>query len=294
MDGSANYVDLSTTYDSATGIFSGTMTANACPAHSTMRAATGSCTTQTFPDTAFAGGNKGAPLLGAVGYSLKGVNIYGALDAGFTDGQICATTDGANDCTAGTDLHTCIQEANAQCAGTAVMNEGKFLDDCGGHASPYHYHYDLTCDYTVANGHAPLIGLALDGRGIYGANEDTGTAATTDFCNGHTAMVPANADHNVTATSVYHYHTSTTPPYTLGCFGPVETQEACEALYTSCATPTTLSLRTDSGVESVSYAVWCTCYKGEKDTNTSDDSDSATSDTNMVIASAFAAFLALF
>jgi hypothetical protein len=45
-------------------------------------------------------------------------------------------------------------------------------------------------------------------------------------------MVPANATLGVQASEVYHYHTTTGPPYTFGCFGPVDSLAACKALYT--------------------------------------------------------------
>ncbi len=50
---------------------------------------------------------------------------------------------------------------------------------CTGHASPYHYHADLACDYNkTADGHSALVGVALDGYGIYGLHETTGTKPT--------------------------------------------------------------------------------------------------------------------
>ena len=61
----------------------------------------------------------------------------------------------------------CFQHMAYQCGSGLKTTMG--LDDCGGHASPYHYHYDLACDYTLsASGHSALIGLMLDGRGLYG------------------------------------------------------------------------------------------------------------------------------
>lgn len=57
------------------------------------------------------------------------------------------------------------------------------LDTCGGHAMPYHYHKDLSCDYDSSNsGHSPLVGIALDGHGIYGLHETTGTPPTGERC----------------------------------------------------------------------------------------------------------------
>ena len=84
---------------------------------------------------------------------------------------------------------------------------------------------DPTCIYTTpatlatygsAAGHSPLIGFALDGRGLYGLYESTGTYATLDACNGHWGPVPAwsgtNTDGSAityaAATNVYHYRES--------------------------------------------------------------------------------------
>ena len=45
-----------------------------------------------------------------------------------------------------------------------------FLDECGGHARPYHYHADLVCEYDLTKGmHSGATGAALDGHIIYGA-----------------------------------------------------------------------------------------------------------------------------
>ena len=71
------------------------------------------------------------------------------------------------------------------------------------------YHTDLACDYSkTAAGHSALIGVMLDGRGLYGQYETTGTAPTNlDWCSGHTGAVPAYSSGNISfaaATSVYH------------------------------------------------------------------------------------------
>lgn len=90
-------------------------------------------------------------------------------------------------------------------------------------------------DSQSSAGHSPLVGVALDGYGIYGVNEATGTPPSDlDACGGHTHTVPANAGEGVASTSVYHYHAQGGPPYTLGCYGPVDSLDACKALYPSC------------------------------------------------------------
>lgn len=76
------------------------------------------------------------------------------------------------------------------------------FDDCGGHVNPfegYHYHAATGCTEladTQPDGHASLLGYALDGYGIYGlldsdSNEPTGL----DECRGETDDVRG-----------YHYH----------------------------------------------------------------------------------------
>lgn len=60
-----------------------------------------------------------------------------------------------------------------------------------------------------------------------------GELPALDACNGHYGTVPANATLGVEATCVYHYHLTEEVPYTIGCYGPVESVAACKALYTA-------------------------------------------------------------
>jgi len=88
-------------------------------------------------------------------------------------------------------------------------------DDCGGHPAPggvYHYHSLPGCglDADVAGQHSALVGYIADGFGLYGQLGENGVALTNDDldeCHGH-------AD----ATRGYHYHTTETFPYTVGCY----------------------------------------------------------------------------
>lgn len=75
------------------------------------------------------------------------------------------------------------------------------FDDAGGHINlnaGYHYHAatGVSTDIAQADGHAPQIGYALDGHGLY-ARLDTGGAEATDLddCRGH-----------YDDTRGYHYH----------------------------------------------------------------------------------------
>eukprot|EP01065_Artemidia_motanka_P046857 TRINITY_DN7193_c0_g3_i1.p1 TRINITY_DN7193_c0_g3~~TRINITY_DN7193_c0_g3_i1.p1 ORF type:complete len:240 (+),score=69.48 TRINITY_DN7193_c0_g3_i1:485-1204(+) len=186
------------------------------------------------------------------------------MEAGFGSGsqpQPCENGR-TGTCSGGLDVPTCEKSLGHQC-GSANVKYGLMLDTCGGHAMPYHYHKDLACDYNSgAAGHSPLIGIALDGYGIYGLNEATGTRPSNlDLCNGHTAGTPATSSSGITTPSavVYHYHVSALAPYTLGCYGPVSTVSACEALYSTCNTgfETVTTAAVPAGY---CYDLDCPCY----------------------------------
>jgi len=257
-DGSTNYHSWTGTYNETDGKFYGTMTTNLCsnddwgycplcdpPGFLPYAYHSAYCVTQDFPAPAYSEGPNGAPLRGRVGLSMNGVNIYGPEEAGFGFGSNPSPcSDGSGTCYAGVDVPTC--EASLEITCDAEGNASKIvhslmLDTCGGHATPYHYHNDLACDYdhTVAD-HSPLIGIALDGYGIYGLYEsydaDTSTQVKPDdldTCNGHAKAVPANTTYGVDGASVYHYHTTSWAPYTIGCFGVPEgvDQDSCKELY---------------------------------------------------------------
>jgi hypothetical protein len=66
------------------------------------------------------------------------------------------------------------------------------FDDCGGHVNPhegYHYHAAAGCSPTVASsikGHAPMIGIALDGYPIAARVDGDGMEPDDlDACRGH-------------------------------------------------------------------------------------------------------------
>ena len=75
------------------------------------------------------------------------------------------------------------------------------FDDCGGHVNPvdgYHYHAATGCSVEVSqcDGHAPLIGYALDGYALHAMTGTDGVEPTDlDACRGH-----EDADRG------YHYH----------------------------------------------------------------------------------------
>jgi hypothetical protein len=117
------------------------------------------------------------------------------------------------------------------------------------------------CEYDVSNrtSHSPLVGVLLDGRGLYGRWEANATLPILDACNGHYGSVPATTIHGVTypaATNVYHYHITKTAPFVAACFGPVANLTVAAALYPGCATPQSAATCTSLGWSS-DYRLMC-------------------------------------
>lgn len=77
------------------------------------------------------------------------------------------------------------------------------FDDAGGHINlnaGYHYHAATGVSKEIAqtDGHAPMIGYAIDGHGLYAQKNENGVEpADLDDCRGHTDE-----------TRGYHYHTA--------------------------------------------------------------------------------------
>ena len=69
---------------------------------------------------------------------------------------------------------------------------------------------------TDSSTHSTAVAVSLDGYVVYGLWESAGTKPVLDACNGHIGEVPTNAEFGISAGSKYHYHTTDTPPYTLG------------------------------------------------------------------------------
>jgi hypothetical protein len=294
-DGTSAYISRSLTYSTTTGKFSGTITTNLCPGHaqdmkfggvtSSVMANTPSCITQTFPAPAYSTLPAAASLRGRVGLTIGasgpgitggtgGVSIYGPMDAGFNTGSACS--NGLGNCPAGTDVALCESSLEYQC-GTGFHSTGMFMSDCGGHATPYHYHCHLKCEYDMmaSSTHSPLIAVMLDGRGLYGMWEGSGTAPTDlDACGGHYGPVPATtvgADTYPSATNVYHYHVQNVPPFFVGCFGPVSSLAQAKALYPSCTTGAACTTKTNCAAGNLyevctadgaaSYTLDCPVYR---------------------------------
>lgn len=257
----------------------------------------------------------GAALLGAVGYTTAEKLVYGPFEAGFGSGPTATTTRDTRPpypclssgtysgyCPGGMDVGTCEAGLYNSCPSNSVRDE-LFMDECGGHALPYHHHTDPVCLYDPdATGHSPLVGVMLDGRALYGRNEDTGTQPTDlDACGGHTGSVPAYADFGIDPdTSVYHYHVQLKPPYLLGCFGPVESVAECKTLYASGTRKCDASTENVQLGESYSldYDLFCPCFDGYEvpehagttytATTTTDTSDAPSSGFSLGLAAAAA------
>jgi hypothetical protein len=122
---------------------------------------------------------------GPIAVLLDGVALYDALDAGGHD---------------------------------AVAHEVQ--DQCDGHpdmSSSYHYHDIPSCLLKTAVGSSTLVGYALDGFGIYVERDARGALLTDgdlDACHGRVSPVAWDGQ----PVSMYHYDSTATYPYTLGCF----------------------------------------------------------------------------
>ncbi|GMH62172.1 hypothetical protein TL16_g03422 [Triparma laevis f. inornata] len=280
-DGSSNSGAIrDLTYSTTTGKFTGTITTNQCNDH--VRVIQGgasapgnnavSCIEQTIP-TITGSTASAIPTLGRAAMTISGgVNIYSAFEAGFNDcaidGMPCAC-DGAS-CPAGMDVGACEAHLHHSC--TSDVSVGMFMDTCGGHADPYHIHTDPVCNYDTdsATGHSTLLGVSLDGYGIYGKFETADQRpCNLDVCHGHVGSVPASSTYGVTSSSVYHYHVSDYDSYpftwTLGCYGnpttPVDLA-TCESLYDDCGSSgSTATIYTDKHPEGMGVRLWCPCFE---------------------------------
>lgn len=86
------------------------------------------------------------------------------------------------------------------------------------------------------------------------------------------AGVPANATYGIETSEVYHYHVTSWAPYTLGCFGPVSSQDQCKALYNDTSSAQTGAcavnggdlhfIRTPEEPDGYCYDTDCPCFDG--------------------------------
>lgn len=232
-----NYICKDLTYSTSTGIFTGTIVTNTCPNYKPTASPAATCASYSIPSitttpSALAFG-------GQLGFLLNGQLLYGSIEQG-----ISCTTDTTGTCASGLDVATCKIELIKYCPST-YKTTTSMADTCGFHASPYHCHTAPASSCTAKDysaGHSPLIAIANDGRGIYGLYETTNAAPTNlDACNGHNGVISATAGYPdatagiagfASAGAVYHYHVSSTYPYTIGCYGSSQTvsYSACTKL----------------------------------------------------------------
>lgn len=266
-NGGSYWSRLNLSYDAGTGKFSGDITTSQCPpsSYNTRRSPQYNCQKQLIPDANFLReGPKAIPVLGRIGLTKHGVNIYSAFEAGFGSGRQpkpCSGNTGY--CSGGLDVKTCesgLSDPNV-CHHNALTS--LFMDDCGGHATPYHLHEPAACEdpSDTGNGHSPMLGVALDGHAIYGIYESMPKQEPTDLdaCNGHYHDVPADQEHGIPAHRTYHYHFTRETPFTLGCYGPVQSLTQCKGLYKECSSEFVVVPDGSGGSEV--YAKFCPCYK---------------------------------
>jgi hypothetical protein len=178
----------------------------------------------------------GAPVMGACGVALDGISIYSPSDAEENDagtiGRNAVKFEGASlgHCGAhptgsgayhyhampGVKPTNCVADSscdnrNQICCGETI--EGSVCAEFT--SSTAEYAWLGTAQQSAANAfgtgsssaglHSLLVGFMADGIPIYGFNDVNGTPPTDlDECNGH-----------VTALGYYHYHATTTYPYTV-------------------------------------------------------------------------------
>jgi len=193
------------------------------------------------------GASNSSPVMGPVGLTVTGVQIYSNSDANKRN---------------------------------AYIYEGSSFDTCGGHPDPngnYHYHVQPTnsssCGpFVQPNGvHSPLFGFMADGIPIYGPYGDNGVAPTNlDYCGGH-------VDNTY---GFYHYHlpANKASPYTINCLmGCVLTSNSNGALnsyvktYSSCSKNTTAA-----ALAEMNYTSLSTWGVGTQVTDANSESNSST------------------
>lgn len=227
-------------------------------------------------------GPKAAPLRGTIGcvgsdtitpFTDK-LLIYGPFEAGFSNDQL-SQFFGCSSSTASIPggIDTLVAEKMAAYECGLDESAVSILDDCGGHATPYHYHEKMGCLYSAdpSTQHSTRIGTALDGNGIYGKYIDGGVAPTDlDACGGRYGITP---DSN--GKTVYYYVVQDVAPFTVGCFGPVSSVDECRALYSSCGDGDEMTITTASGT--MQYDPDCPCFDKDNGMSNVVGSNSGTS-----------------
>merc|ERR1719198_2236454 len=162
-------------------------------------------------------------------------NVYGPMEAGFSSSNPpMMSCLGSHTVPGGVDTHVaelvvakyCNKDPHSMSATSfrSWADQVGGMDNCGGHATPYHYHERLgygvsSCAISTVDpttGHSNRIATAADGKGIYGPVINGGCApADLDVCGGRWGVTP---DSN--GERVYYYVVQAFAPFTIGCFGP--------------------------------------------------------------------------
>ena len=143
------------------------------------------------------------------------------VDGGVTETYLIPVTPTPADTIGAISTHTGLSLNGVQLAAAAPVQDIlsnytiAAFDDCGGHVNPndgYHYHAATGCSElsdTQSDGHASLLGYAMDGYGIYGMLDGEGNETDgLDQCRG------VNDE-----TRGYHYHAASAGENMfIGCF----------------------------------------------------------------------------
>ena len=178
-------------------------------------------------------GLKLAPRRGTTGDTNDGNVVFGPFENGFSAVQTSQFFGCTNNLVlaGGIDTHEAEQMVHAQAALGLCSVGNSILNDCGGHANPFHYHERFTCLYSTdaATQHSTRAATMLDDKGLYGKWEDEANAMLPelDACGGHFGVTP---DSN--GVIVYHYHVQERAPFSAGCFGPAIDPDGDEVMVT--------------------------------------------------------------
>ena len=94
-----------------------------------------------------------------------------------------------------------------------LTNEIATFDFYNGHPQGTgQYHYHLEPYYLTTEDSSDFIGFAMDGFPIYGPDNADGSSLDLDECNGENHATSEYPD------GIYHYHSTSSPPYLVGCF----------------------------------------------------------------------------
>ncbi|CAB9518285.1 expressed unknown protein [Seminavis robusta] len=185
----------------------------------------------------------------------EGVNIYGPMEAGFGSGNPRMACLGDVEVPGGIDTNLAEHMVHYICRDSGV--EIQVLDACGGHAMPYHYHERMSCLFTAdpVTLHSTRIGTAGDGNGIYGKHVDGGVEPDDlDACGGRFGVTP---DSN--GQVVYYYSITSAAPFSVGCYGPVNSVQECRDMYPeTCGGGTIETVTTIYGTGL--YTLDCPCF----------------------------------